>query len=76
MTRPAHMALKIALLDSGLPQFEVARLADVGSQKISHFIYGRRDLEPDERRRLARVLRRSERDLFPDERRSSHRGVL
>lgn len=60
-----NVILRDALWLSGLFQQDIAELANVSSQKLSHAIYGRRELNADEQYRLANVLRRPMAELFP-----------
>lgn len=64
---PPNVALRDALWLSGLHQQDVALLARVSPAKLSHAIYRRRALHPDERERLAKVLRVAVDELFPPE---------
>lgn len=66
MQKPVrNIALKHAIFASGREQRRIAKLARVSAEKLSHAIYGRRVLDADERRRLAKVLQKSEDELFP-----------
>ncbi len=62
--RPLNVALKAALFATGKPQQVIAKAARVNPQKLSHVIHGSRELDADERKRLARVLGKSEDELF------------
>lgn len=65
--RTPNVALKTALFATGKQQQRIARLARIPPQKLSHVIHGNRELDADERGRLARVLGKSEDELFPSE---------
>jgi hypothetical protein len=65
MPRPANLTLKIAIFADGRRQQDIASLAYIQPQKLSHAIYGRRELLPIEQKRLARILRRTVEELFP-----------
>jgi transcriptional regulator with XRE-family HTH domain len=60
-----NVGLRTALWLSGLFQQDIAELANINAQKLSHAIYGRRALNADEQYRLANVLRRPVAELFP-----------
>jgi transcriptional regulator with XRE-family HTH domain len=68
---PKNIALKIAIVESGLSQIEVAKAADLHESRLSHIINGHRDPSGFERRVLARILKRKPADLFPDEAKAS-----
>ena len=56
---------RLALLQSGQHQYQVAQAAGLSETTLSRIASGRREASPDERQRLARVLGRGERELFP-----------
>jgi hypothetical protein len=60
-----NVALMSAIFASGEEQRRIAQRARVPAEKLSHAIYGRRELDADEQKRVARVLKRSVADLFP-----------
>lgn len=65
MSKPTlNVALKLALFASGKQQQRIAKAARIAPQKLSHVIRGRRELDSEERKRLARVLGKSEDELF------------
>lgn len=65
MKKPVrNVALKHAIFASGREQRRIAKLAKIPAEKLSHVIYGRRELTPEERERLAKVLDKSEDELF------------
>lgn len=59
-----NVVLKAALWGTGKPQERIARAARIAPQKLSHVLRGRRELDEGERKRLARVLGRTEHELF------------
>jgi len=59
-----NVALKTALFATGKRQERIAKAARIAPQKLSHVLRGRRELDEGERKRLARVLGRSEDELF------------
>jgi len=61
---PKNLALKIAIVESGLTQFEVAAAAGIHHTRLSHIINGHREASEDEQRALARVLKRKIGQLF------------
>jgi transcriptional regulator with XRE-family HTH domain len=62
-----NLALKIAIVESGRSQADVA--ADIGMHdtKLSMIVNGRREPSDAERKAIARVLKRKPSQLFPDE---------
>lgn len=61
---PPNVALKSAIFATGKHQKRIASLARIPAEKLSHAIHGRRELDDDERARLARVLGKPESELF------------
>ena len=59
-----RLGLKGAILQRGLSQRETSRLADIPETRLSSLISGWSDPTPDERRKLAAVLRQTENILF------------
>ena len=51
-----RLDFKIAVLKSGLHQFEVAQAAGLSEGRLSRFIRGREQLRPEEEQRLRMVL--------------------
>lgn len=68
MQRVPHLnlALKTAILASGKLQKQIAREAAIDETTLSHIVRGRLAATTAERRRLARVLAKSEAELFPE----------
>jgi transcriptional regulator with XRE-family HTH domain len=63
---PKNLALKIAIVESGLSQIEVAKAVDLHESRLSHIINGHREPSEAERKALARVLKRKPAQLFPE----------
>ena len=63
---PKNLALKIAILESGLSQMDVAKAADIHHTRLSHIINGHREANEAEQKALMRVLKRKRIDLFPE----------
>jgi len=61
-----NLALKIAIIESGLSQVDIAEAADIHESKLSYFVNGRREPSAAERKAIARVLKRKAADLFPE----------
>jgi transcriptional regulator with XRE-family HTH domain len=61
---PKNLALKIAIIESGLTQFDVAKAADIHHTRLSHIINGHREANEAEQKALARVLKRKIAQLF------------
>jgi len=62
---PKNLALKIAILESGLSQLEVAKAADIHESRLSHLVNGHKEPSDAEQRALGRVLKRKPAQLFP-----------
>jgi transcriptional regulator with XRE-family HTH domain len=60
-----NLALKIAILESGLSQIAVAKAADMHESHLSHLVNGHREPTDAERKVLARILKRKPVQLFP-----------
>ena len=60
-----NLALKIAIVESGKFQADIAEAADLDGTLLSHFVNGRREPNETQRKILARVLKRNVADLFP-----------
>lgn len=61
------MTLKIALLESGKSQEEIAALAKIHPTRLSQIVRGRATATESERLRIAGVLQRPLDELFPTE---------
>jgi hypothetical protein len=57
--------LKMAIFNSGKLQLVVAKKARIHETRLSKIVRGHVDATEDERRALARVLRKRVADLFP-----------
>jgi len=67
LAQRVRVAVKRALIDSGITQKELAAMAGMSEQVLSHFLCGRRKLLRDsERRRIAAALGISLEDLAAD----------
>jgi len=62
---PKNLALKIAILQSGLSQVEVAKAIDMHDTKLSFIVNGHREPSDAERKALARILKRKVAQIFP-----------
>jgi DNA-binding XRE family transcriptional regulator len=63
-----NIALKMAILNAGTTQVVVATKAEIHPSKFSNIIRGHIEPSDDEKRAIARVLRRPIQDLFGEER--------
>jgi transcriptional regulator with XRE-family HTH domain len=61
-----NIPLKVAMLESGLEQGEIAKLARIHQTRLSQIVRGRAQPTRSEQLRLAGVLQRPVRDVFPD----------
>jgi transcriptional regulator with XRE-family HTH domain len=62
-----NKALRIAIIDRGLKQYEVAKRIGVGEARMSGFVHERFEPTDEEKKRIARVLKASVEDLFQAE---------
>ena len=65
MRRQLNRPLKLAMLDSGWHQREIAKKARLHESRLSRIVRCQTTATEVERRRLARVLGRDEAELFP-----------
>lgn len=63
---PKNLALKIAILESGSSQIEVAKASGIHESRLSRFVNGHYEPNDAERKALARVLKRKAAQLFPE----------
>jgi len=63
---PKNLALKIAIIESGRSQVDIAKEVGLHDTKLSFIVNGHREASPAERKALARVLKRKQADLFPE----------
>jgi transcriptional regulator with XRE-family HTH domain len=61
---PKNIALKIAIIESGLSQVDIAEAVDLDESRLSQIVNGRREPTDTERKALARILKRKAADLF------------
>ena len=59
------VALRIALIEARIHQYELARRSGISETKLSRILCGRREPTAEERRVLASVLGKPESALFP-----------
>ncbi len=62
---PKNLALKIAIIESGLSQVDIAEAVDLHESRLSQIVNGRRDPTEAEQKALARLLKRKATLLFP-----------
>jgi transcriptional regulator with XRE-family HTH domain len=62
-----NKALRIAIINSGLRQYDVAKRVGVGEARMSGFVHGRFEPTQDEKKRIAKVLKVAVHDLFQSE---------
>lgn len=60
-----NLALKIAIVESGLAQVDVAEAADIHESRMSNIVNGRLEPNEAERKAIARILKRKSSQLFP-----------
>jgi len=63
---PKNLALKIAIVESGRTQIEVAKEGDIPESRLSRIINGHDEASDAERKAIARILKRKARELFPE----------
>lgn len=61
---PMNLALKIAIVESGLSQTEIAKIAGIHESRLSYLVNGHRDATEAEQKTLARILKRKPTQLF------------
>jgi len=64
MNRNLNTALRIAIVMTGKSQGRIGKLARLTAPQISQIVQGRVGATPDQRRRLAKVLGKTEAELF------------
>ena len=62
-----NLALKVALIESRKKQIDVAQRAGIHETKFSKIVNGYRVPSADEKRAIARILRRPIQELFPED---------
>ena len=62
---PLNTALKIAIFETGLKQTVICHRADMTPWRLSRLLHGVTDATPDEKRKLAKVLKRRIAQIFP-----------
>jgi transcriptional regulator with XRE-family HTH domain len=63
---PYQEALKIAIIRAGLKQYEVADMAGIRNPLLSDIITGRIVPSDDEKKSIAKALKKPVADLFPE----------
>lgn len=61
-----HTALKIAIFNSGLRQIVIAQRTGIHTSRLSKIASGYEHAKPEERKKLARILKATEAELFPE----------
>jgi transcriptional regulator with XRE-family HTH domain len=61
---PKNIALKVAIVESGLSQVDIAEAIDMHDTKLSFIVNGRREPSDAEQKAIARVLKRKVSELF------------
>jgi hypothetical protein len=60
-----NKALRIAIVERGLKQYAVARKVGVGEARFSGFVHERFEPTDDEKKSIARVLRKGVEEIWP-----------
>jgi len=60
-----NKALRIAIINRGLKQYEVAKRIGVDEARMSGFVHARLEPTPRQKRQLARILKTTAAELFP-----------
>jgi len=63
---PLNAALKLAFFEAGKRQVDVAAALGMDNSRLSQIIHGRLEPTSDEKRGLAKALKKSVGDLFPE----------
>jgi len=66
MERTEPTPLRTAIFHSGIRQVAIAKKTEISEGRLSKIANGYLEATPDEKRRLARALKRSVQDLFPE----------
>lgn len=61
-----NIALKVAILDSGLKQTAIAKAARMTPEVLSKIIHGHQDSTDDQKKSIAKVLHKKVADLFSE----------
>lgn len=64
---PRVSPLRIAIVSSGIPQYEVAEKVGIHRTTLSHIIHGGERAKPEVREALARVLNTTVEALWPED---------
>jgi transcriptional regulator with XRE-family HTH domain len=67
MASPQNNALRTAIFQSGQKQIDIAKKVGIHESRLSKLARGHLDANDDEKRALARVLRKPIDELFPEE---------
>jgi DNA-binding transcriptional regulator YdaS (Cro superfamily) len=62
-----NTTLKLAILEQGLKQRAMARTLQMSESKFSQIVHGWQDATAEEKKAIARILKRKVHDLFPDQ---------
>ena len=65
MERTEPTALRRAIFESGLSQRWIAKQADIEESLFSKYVNGWREPDADQKKRIARVMKRRVADVFP-----------
>lgn len=61
-----NMTLKLAIVGSGKSQVDIAKAASIHESKLSKIVHGYREPSDDEKKAIAKALRRPVAHLFPE----------
>jgi transcriptional regulator with XRE-family HTH domain len=61
-----HLRLKLAMVEAGMTGVDIAARLGKHHTQFSRQLHGVRPFSAEDRRNVAKILRRPERDLFPD----------
>jgi transcriptional regulator with XRE-family HTH domain len=62
-----NLALKVAIVESRIPQIAIAEKTGIHESRLSRIIHGYLEPREDEKAAIARALRRPVHQLFPSE---------
>jgi len=66
MERTERTPLRTAIFHSGIRQVVIAQKTEISEARLSKIANGYLEATADEKRRIARALKRSVQDLFPE----------
>jgi plasmid maintenance system antidote protein VapI len=60
-----RMDVKVAILKSGRPQYQIAQAIGVSEYRLSKYVHGRADLRPEQEQKLEETLGLQDERAYP-----------